>query len=103
MSLFVALGIFGMVYFFLYLIPVMIIISILEYFINPTPSIVTLFYSMLFLCAFYLSGIRSWYAANTYVNKLSFIEAHNDSGDQLRIHLSFLPFIGKLFQRKDRG
>jgi hypothetical protein len=112
MSLFVALGIFGMVYLFLYFIPAIVIVSILEYFLDRTPGIVSLFYIMLIVCAFYLSGIRSWYAANTYVDKLSFMEAHNDSGDQLRnhlstlpvilrTHLSFLPIIGKLFQRKD--
>jgi len=103
MALLLALMIFDAVYLIVYILPWVIVICILEYLINPIPSFVYYLLVPSFLLLLYVSGMRAWFAASTYADKLSFIKAHKDSGEMLRFHLSFIPIIGKLFQRKDEN
>ena len=108
MTWFVALLVFGFLYLVGILITFVFIVMIGDLFfstlteLNVDSQTFKGLYAILFVCMATLASLRAKLAANAYGERqIGFWEAHRQSGVMLRVYLSFLPWVGKFFNKKN--
>lgn len=80
----VAFFVFRIFYVAYYFLPFVILMLLIRYFAGYMPELLMYLFLVVFIGLLFLVELRSRNAADVYTDKLSFIEAHNDSGSYLR-------------------
>jgi hypothetical protein len=100
---------FYLFYSVMYLLPFVILFFVaqalnldLRQYLDRSGVLKLIFLILFVLYAMLLPGYRAKLAANAYGERdMSLIEAHSVSGAIVRAHMSYLPIIGRFYEKKD--